>query len=338
MGDDLRVRPATDADTGAIMDLVKLGLGDGETRDTTYWHWKHHANPFGVSPCLLAEADGQLVGLRVFMRWEWQAGGRRIRSVRAVDTATHPGWRGRGIFTRLTLALVEQVRSDGTAFVFNTPNQLSRAGYLKMGWSVVGRPTVWIRPLRPVRLLRALTRRAVSEKGGGNDWSFAEAGELFRQPEFQRLLASQKSAEQRLRTPRTLAYLRWRYEQIPGPRYSAAWEFDGHHGAAVVFRPKQQGAVTELRICEVLATPGPPGAACARRVLRVVFAAARTEFAAAMAAPGTVERRVLARSGFLPALRAGPILTARPLRAGPAAPDVLDPSRWCVSIGDLELF
>src|SRR5688572_29913041 len=124
MSDEILVRSAVEDDTGRILKLLKASLGEGTIpREAGYWNWKHRTNPFGASPALLAEHDGQLVGLRAFMRWSWLRDGVEIQAVRAVDTATHPGWQGRGIFTRLTLALVEAVKAEGVSFVFNTPNQ-----------------------------------------------------------------------------------------------------------------------------------------------------------------------------------------------------------------------
>ena len=68
-----------------------------------------------------------------------------MRAVRAVDTATHPDFRGQGVFSALTLGALEELRSDGVAFVFNTPNERSRPGYLKMGWQPVGQVRVLAR-------------------------------------------------------------------------------------------------------------------------------------------------------------------------------------------------
>ena len=76
---------------------------------------------------LVAEADGRIVGLRAFMRWEFAAGDRRFRAVRAVDTATHPDYQGQGIFSRLTLEALDALR-DQADFVFNTPNEKSLPG------------------------------------------------------------------------------------------------------------------------------------------------------------------------------------------------------------------
>ena len=63
-----------------------------------------------------------------------------------MDTATHPDFQRRGIFSRLTEAAVEAARDDGVDLVFNTPNEKSGAGYLKMGWQEVGPIGVMVRP------------------------------------------------------------------------------------------------------------------------------------------------------------------------------------------------
>ena len=91
--------------------------------------------------------DGQIVGLRTFMRWDLVTGeGETLRCARAVDTATHPDHQGKGIFRRLTEEAVEVARDDGIAMIFNTPNEKSKPGYLKMGWREVGEIGALIRP------------------------------------------------------------------------------------------------------------------------------------------------------------------------------------------------
>ena len=156
MPDDLHIRRATASDEAALLELLRVSMGEDAVPWTSaYWRWKHEANPFGASPVLVAEADGRFVALRAFMRWTWQSGDRAVPAVRAVDTATHPDYRGRGLFKRLTLRLRDEMEAEGIGFVFNTPNAQSRPGYLKMGWSLVGKPTLWVRPVQPVRLARA---------------------------------------------------------------------------------------------------------------------------------------------------------------------------------------
>lgn len=340
----LTLRAGTADDTDRILELAKLSLGEGSIpRYRAYWDWKHIENPFGESPVLLAEADGQLVGLRVFMRWDWIAGGQTYRAVRAVDTATHPDWQGRGIFSRLTKALVQQVTDEGVHFIFNTPNEKSRPGYLKMGWQAVGRTDLWIRPLRPLRLAGGLMRRRQATplaQSSPQAWPESRSlDDLCRHPHLEAFLAAQRDgAEPRLTTPLSSSYLRWRYHAIPGFEYRTVFEIDGEGGAALVFRFKEQGQLTELRVCELLVGKGRASRRTASRLLGHVLSEAEADYAAIMAAPRTAAMAAARRKLFLPAMRLGPILTVRQLN--PVHPNLELTSRqtWRASIGDLELF
>ena len=141
------LRRATPADTRQI-ELVRIAIGRGSVpRTEAFWRWKHEHNPFGPSPAMVAEADGRIVSLRIFLRWRWLYGKYAYAAVRPVDTATHPDWRRRGLFERLTRELLQVMKSEGVAFVFNTPNATSGRGYEKLGWRMVGRPTIWVRPV-----------------------------------------------------------------------------------------------------------------------------------------------------------------------------------------------
>src|SRR5207247_2560043 len=118
-----------------------------------FFRWKHVDNPFGRSFMLVAEAEERILGLRAFMRWRFAAGGREVGAVRAVDTATHPDFQGRGIFSLLTRAALDSLPAD-VGFVFNTPNEKSGPGYLKMGWHEVGRIPIAIRVRNPMGFVR----------------------------------------------------------------------------------------------------------------------------------------------------------------------------------------
>jgi GNAT superfamily N-acetyltransferase len=341
--DKLDIRRGTVTDTDRILELVKVSLGDEVPQDHAYWYWKHHDNPFGVSPVLLAEAAGQLVGLRVFMRWQWRAQNQTFHAVRAVDTATHPDWQRKGIFSKLTLKLVDEVREEGAAFVFNTPNDQSRPGYLKMGWSAVGRTDVWIRPLRPFSVVRALVTRKLRDTSNGtvppqHAQRFTTADAFCSGSELPALLTSRnaESPDSRLTTPRTLDYLRWRYAAIPTFQYYALHAADVAGQAALLFRYKQNGPLLEVRICEMLVGSGPVSEKIAGSLLRRLARDSGADYASAMDNANNRERRALLLAGFVPAPRLGPVLTVRPLGSNDTA--AMQRSNWRLSIGDLELF
>jgi GNAT superfamily N-acetyltransferase len=337
---DLMIRRADPADTDRILELVRVSLGEGVIpRHRAYWEWKHQHNPFGTSPILLAEAEDRLVGLRAFMRWRWQAGREAVPSVRAVDTATHPEWQGKGIFSRLTKLLVQEVTDEGVKLIFNTPNEKSRPGYLKMGWESLGRVDLWIRPLRPLSALRRLlsgtpSSDAPPEPPGGP----AGLKELLASADLHRFCErhSEEIQTDSLHTPLSPEFLDWRYRAVPGFRYGALADFSQGDGAAFVFRAKRQGKLAELRITHVLAGRSAQGRRAARSLLRELCETPGFDYISTMAPPGS--GRFLVGTGFLPAPRLGPILTVRTLSPFTSGLDPLARRSWAPAIGDLELF
>jgi hypothetical protein len=197
--------------------------------------------------------------------------------------------------------------------VFNTPNEKSRPGYLKLGWQSAGPMTVWVRPGG---------RFAV--RGGGGRQAFD--GDALLVPDLD---------DGRLHTARTPAYLRWRYGEVPSLSYGIAREGD----LSVVFRARARGGRDELTVCELVLPDGPAAIARSARLVRRVVRQGRESQAVAMAARGTREAAVLALAGFVPVPRSGPHLVVRRV---PDGPDLgLDPAlvaNWRAQVGDLEVF
>lgn len=327
-------------DRDDVLELMRLALGEGPLgRTAEMWHWKHEANPFGPSAGLIAEAGGRLVGLRLFLRWRWRAGAAEIAAVRAVDTATHPGWRGRGIFRRLTLELLREMAEEGAGLVFNTPNSQSRPGYLKMGWRTVGRLRLEIRPVWG-RLLRGLLGgRAAVDALGVADFG-RPVQDLVEAAGLETWLGGVFAGEERLHTVRTASWLRWRYADVPGLGYRAVWDLDpdGAAGAAVVARARRRGGRVELSLAEVLVSPDRASRGRLQRLLAELVRDSGADYLLALAAARTPERRALRRGGFFPVVVPSRHFTVRPLAAMPAGLDPMRWDAWRLSLGDLELF
>src|SRR5690554_5723295 len=151
---DFRIKPLGQVEPDEAAQLLSLCM-DSE-HDVRGWLWKHHANPFGPSLGAAAYSQtGELVGLRAFMQWRLKNANRTFQAVRAVDTAVHPEFQRRGLFSRLTRTALEELAQKNIDLVFNTPNHRSGPGYQKLGWRLLGHPWLWLRPrpsfLRPGR-------------------------------------------------------------------------------------------------------------------------------------------------------------------------------------------
>jgi GNAT superfamily N-acetyltransferase len=333
----LTVRRYEDRDEHAVLELLTESLGGGPagTRPAEFFRWKHLENPFGRSFMLVAEDAGRLVGLRAFMRWRFVFDGGQVRAARAVDTATHPDYQGRGIFTRLTLAALEELRGE-IDLIFNTPNEKSMPGYLKMGWGVMGTVPVSARIRHPLRVVRG--RRSVGNvPGATSDIPIAamSAADALADDSSLRALLDDAPPSHGLETPRDLAFLRWRYGSAPLLDYRAVRLVDGGRLLGVAFfRARTRGILREATVADVIVAPG--DVASAARLLARVGRTGSFDHVACAFAKGTDAARAARRAAFLPAGR-GVTVVVNELRTTPA-PDPRRPESWRFVLGDLEVF
>jgi GNAT superfamily N-acetyltransferase len=329
---EVSIRPYRPQDESAVLDLLSASLGGGPAgeRAPDFFRWKHFRNPFGESYMLLGEVDGRLAGLRALMRWGFRAGDRTFRAVRAVDTATHPEHQGRGVFSALTLAALDALRGE-VDFVFNTPNRASGAGYLKMGWRMVGRPRVGIRVRRPLRFVWGF-RQSGQVPGGPPPPVAAEtaAEALADGDAVAALLKEADDPPSSLHTPRSVDFLRWRYADAPGLDYRAVRA--GVSGL-LLFRVRRRGGLTECSIADLIVRAG--DRRTAGRLLVRALRGAPVDHASCVFPPGSASRQASFARGFVRAR--GPLLMVRPMRED-LSPDPTDLSSWGVSLGDLEVF
>ena len=312
----ISVRRASPDDIKTAVELAGTALSwDPTEPNEAFFRWKHIDNPAGVSPMWFAFAGNTVAGFRSMLRWDFLHDRKtRIRAVRAVDTATHPDFRRRGIFRTLTMAALEELTADGVDFVFNTPNPESRAGYLTMGWQDVGRVPVRFFPSRlkgPPRTIRArVAARRWSEPCSAGDPIDSIADEL----------ASQSDAlePRSLATSHTGEYFRWRYGFEP-----LHYRVIRTDAASAVVRVQRRGPAVEVVVAELLATSRLKAEAVLRKVRREVDGDHLLLTAGGMAP----------LPPMLPLPGAGPVLLVRSMASHAPARSELR-----LSLGDVELF
>lgn len=318
------VRQSTIQDVPEMVALLKQSIGETLTPKTeAYFLWKHEKNPFGRSKTLVAIEDGKIVGLRAFMHWSWVSRQESISAVRAVDTATDPAFQGKGIFKKLTMQVVEECKAEGIGMVFNSPNAISKQGYLKMGWSTVGRLPLYLR-------IGSLLPRAFSAENISRFYN-----EFAVEPALKKLAGnwSLQNAEQFLHTPIDQKYLAWRYRDCPVATYGAVIE-PGKFG--FIFRLKKLKKFMELRVCEAWTEPGEENGKIAQAAFKKLVRSIRPALISCADSPLFLSgQKQLAK--FFGPYNKGPIITIRPL-----AKDNLNNfeqfSHWQPSLGSMELF
>jgi GNAT superfamily N-acetyltransferase len=315
----LTIRQLNQADEPSVLELMTSALGwAGGDDDRLFYRWKHVDNPFGPSLGWAALHDDRLVGVRLFMRWRFRRDGELIEAVRAVDTATHADYRGQGIFTTLTRHGLDELPDAGVDFVFNTPNDQSRPGYLKLGWQPVGQLSVAVRLRSPVALARTARARVPAELDSLPTTVGLPALEGL--AGVSSAVTSPGAAAGWIATDRTPEFLRWRYG-LPKLQYRVS-PLSG--GGAVLFRLRRRGPAVELVVNDLLVGPGtPPGEA--DRAVRRLLRETRADHAVGIARSGQRHRRAIA----------GPGLVWRAAANSSPVPPI---ERWGLTMGDVELF
>ena len=316
----MEIRKANARDLPEIIRVLKLSLGEADLPlSEAIWKYKHIDNPFGKSLVLIGEDHGKIVGVRAFMKWEWQKGDRVFSAFRAVDTATHPDFQGKGIFKKLTLEAVKIGKENLSNFVFNTPNVQSRPGYLKMGWEQVGKVQVALQPayksfwkLRdPKKEYQVVNMASSIEKISlCNSWN------------------RQLGLKQKFFTPKSAEFLSWRYENNPLQQYEV-FSTPNLYIAAYI---KKRKNIKELRIAECIFNDDLSSLKEVRRLLK----GWSSKFGAQVItwSPKLLNLDSLSYRGAL-----GPILTIRELHLNEKELQLLlGDDNWNYSIGDLELF
>jgi GNAT superfamily N-acetyltransferase len=306
----MTIRHATDQDIPSIVELLKLSLGESlMPKSEAFWRWKHVDNPFGRSPVLLAFENDQLIGVRAFMRWEWRQGGKIYKSVRAVDTATHPDHQGKGIFKKLTLQLVEQCRSEGVDFIFNTPNKSSKPGYIKMGWMSNGKLKLNIKPFIPWGAKTDDFDSSYSTKNNSINYS----------------TKFEVSTSDLLSTAVSQKFLGWRYSENPNINYYAFSDNKENPTWLTIFRLKPYRLGIEFRICETFQSS------------KVNIQAYRKQLKQIIQTSGANMVSSAKHTSLFPTLplSIGPEITTRPLSFDH---NFLTFNFWKPALGDMEVF
>lgn len=311
----MKIRPGEISDNPAIIDLLKVSLGENLIpKSEKLWKWKHEANPFGTSPVLLAEENGFIVGIRAFLRWEFLEKGKTIKACRAVDTATHPDHQGRGIFNKLTLALTEEIKKEGCELIFNTPNPKSTPGYLKMGWEKWGK--------LPLKLNFHLQNTG-NLKPEKTNWSLVS--------NLIETLETNGRKDRGVNTKLVPGYLHWRYRD--NPLFPYQFLSDGEN-FLLIYRIKEGKMGREFRICDLFTvqdlTKSQNKELKTSLNHRIKTSGSRFSSFSGL----NYSNQKVIEMGMFPTMKIGPLVTLRQVQD-----DFLPMNQaWNWSLGDLEVF
>ena len=304
-------------------------MGPAATRTVQYWHWKHSENPAGTSLGLAAyDGNGRLVALRPFMRYQVALGGSVVQAVRAVDTAVAPECRRQGIFSDLTAQSLSDLKESGINLIFNTPNKRSAPGYNKLGWRLLGHPTVWVRICRPHSLLGRMlvAKSSAPNLALPNHWR--RLSDVDNLHSFCRLAALSEGC---VRLQKDLAYVEWRYRRHPTADYRLVdYPDSGGAEASAILRFDNRGRHNGVVICELNAR----SSASLRSLVRSLVQESDCDYL--VFSGSEISSASLLAAGFIPYPWQNVVLAVRPLRADQECSSLHNRRGWKFSLGDME--
>jgi GNAT superfamily N-acetyltransferase len=304
-------------DEPAALDVLRGSFGTwprgiGGVSPAEFFRWKHYECPFGPSMLLVAEADGKIVGFQGRMQWRLTSGAGVLETMRGADLAVHPAYRGHGV----SLAIRRAARfAPQIAFTWSNPNRQSKPGSSKFGRMEVAAAPRYIRVHRwPARFSRPRPRPVVGSPS---------ATTVLADSERIAHLLGEQPRDPRLRTKRSVEYLRWRYGHLPG--YHAVATDAG----LAIFRVKPHRSLWFADVCEILTATRSPNEATG--LLRRVRQAAEVNLTRCC----FPSQRDAARCGFM-RWPSHDVLMVTTLHPG-LSPDPTTRAAWSLSRGDLEL-
>jgi GNAT superfamily N-acetyltransferase len=288
----------------------------GESASSEDFDWWHERNPTGRRLISLVLDDGRVAGASAMSFLRMRLNGEEHDVAFALDAATHPDYRGRGLWSVLELHNEQESAAAGAPAVLGFTNPVAGPILVgKLGWADLAALRLWARPQR----LRAA--EAGFRDGGGEtlDRFGPEADALYR------LVRGGWGNH----VVRSTEYLNWRFVDSPRPYRILAARAGGElAGWAVVTHKRFQGRAVGA-VADLVA----PEAGIARSLLRRAARAVQGQALVALVSPAQRARYLAA--GFVPTHRSirfigKPLADGVRLATGRAA--------WYFTLGDTDIF
>jgi Acetyltransferase (GNAT) domain len=144
--DNFVFRPITMDDTETITAIYSLCFGIKPSEK--YIRWRYLETLAGVSPTMLAFDKEICVGSYGVWPTKLLLDGKQILGAQAIDSMTHPQYRGRGIFVEVAERCYRVLNQHGYQVLYGFPNDSAYPGRIRrLNWDHVSDIHHWVRPI-----------------------------------------------------------------------------------------------------------------------------------------------------------------------------------------------
>jgi len=236
-GDSIEIRDFRQADNRRFHRLFEMCFG--RVVDGMYSDWKFRDHPYGPAIRLVAVECGEAVGFANLVPMPLWHEGKPLLVCQSVDTMVDPRVRCRGLFTRLTRAILDRMEERGFAAKLNFPGEMSKPGYERLGHTTLMHLDYWARWSLCARLRSLAMRVRPSVRSRSTTLAVRSSGVIpvvrfgGEVDQFWRRARMNGNTMQL----RTSDMLNWRYVDRPDRRYEAfAYVNEGTWQGYVVVR------------------------------------------------------------------------------------------------------
>lgn len=122
MSREFQVRPYQVGDENGIVDLLRQTFSDWAKRENPldYWRWKYSDNPNG-SVIYVATSGGTIVGSNHAILLNIKLGNHTFKGRYGDDAATHPDYRGLGIYSKMFNSTMQELTTKGNQLNYDVP-------------------------------------------------------------------------------------------------------------------------------------------------------------------------------------------------------------------------
>src|SRR5690554_260414 len=166
---DITIREAKFDDSNEILHLLNTVFSKQQKsmslgRDESFWKWKYEQNVFENATLHVAELEGKIIAAGTMWPWEFKTRNSILKAYQPCDTVVTKEARGLGVFSKLNEARIHFATSRNVDFIFNFPNQNSLSGYLRMGWTYVGKVPWMVKIMKPIPVVSSFFSKNQSIK------------------------------------------------------------------------------------------------------------------------------------------------------------------------------
>jgi predicted N-acetyltransferase YhbS len=134
---DYRVISSTEINLTKYTELLNTVFGKGKYSEE-YLKWLYIDNPEGLVFGCDAYIENMLIGHYATIPVKYNYGNETITALLSLNTAVHPDFQGKGLFTNLAEITYRKAKESGFGFVIGVANQNSTPGFIrKLGFRLI---------------------------------------------------------------------------------------------------------------------------------------------------------------------------------------------------------